>query len=78
MSMEGFSLVSQVHAVTLTLVREQLPGADEVKWQNNQCFKLTFDSPYSQPELYKSFNPDRNSPEYPSCDVSYKPMQRLI
>ena len=44
MSMNGEASVGQIHDVKVTLYRNffSLP---EILWQENQCFKLTFDTP---------------------------------
>ena len=66
MSMQEQNLVGEVHPVTLTLYRDQETQNNNIEWIEDQCFKLTFDSPYTQSDYYEPFDFD-NPPE---CTVS--------
>ena len=67
MSMQQKTTVGEVHDVTLILYRDQ-GDQPEVFWQENQCFKLTFNTPYTQPQIDPYFPFDPANP--PKCDVS--------
>ena len=65
--MLGANEVSDVHDVEFILYRDQ-NTQPEIEWQENQCFKLIFDSPYTvDPESWAPF--DSATP--PACTVSY-------
>ena len=71
--MKDKKLVGEVHDVSLTLFRDVFT-APVKEWTNNQCFQLTFDSPYIDPSIYEPFDPA--SP--PECSVSVLlPLQNL-
>ena len=67
MSMQGERLVGDVHPVRLTLYRDQTTDP-EIKWQEDQCFKLSFDTPYAKSDFWRPFS-DVDG-ERPTCTVS--------
>ena len=67
MSMNGDAEVGNIHPIDLTVYRDGFTRP-VVLWQENQCFKLTFDSPYKKSELYNPFT--RTEALTPKCRVS--------
>jgi len=63
--MQGNVSTNTVHTASLTLIRDQITQPIAL-WQNDQCFKLRFDSPYKESSLYDPF--DTANP--PVCAVS--------
>ena len=67
MSMNEQRLVGEVHDVRLTLYRDQ-NTVPQILWQEDQCFKLTFDTPYRKSDFWRPFS-DKDG-ERPTCKVS--------
>ena len=65
MSMQDKKLVGDVHDISLTLFRDVF-AVPAKEWTNDNCFSLTFDSPYIESDFWAPFDP-ANPPE---CSVS--------
>ena len=67
MNMQNDAFVGDVHPVRLTLYRDQTTDP-EIEWQEDQCFKLSFDTPYLKSDFWRPFK-DADG-ERPECKVS--------
>ena len=66
--MNSKTFVSEVHEVSLTIYRDTTPLANgpATEWIDDNCFKLTFDSPYLAP----GWTPFSDAPgQKPVCEV---------
>ena len=65
----GAPEINKEHTLTVYMVRDQNLLKD---WQNEQCFSITFHSPYEQQPgaapVWQAFNPS----EPPKCEVSLR------